>query len=420
MQTNNIKILHGLNIIMVHKTPIVVVGNGLTAEVMCSALNYFGLEYTRLLSQRNDFVDTRTTTINIASQKMLSRLNLWSFSNKNSTEIRNILVSQYKFSENCFNRNSETSGLHFSLDGEIMAWTIENESLFKNCQKHNSKSPSLIENYYGNLNIEYTENGVVINDIRRKKWHTELIIACDGANSAIRESAGLRSTSMAANQEAIVARINLNRLHHNFAVQRFLPDGPLALMPIRTQEAALVWSLSKTKSANIFNLSEGEFKRKIINALGDSFKKMTLCSEKKIWGLKPSVTRSMGRPGLILAGDSNHSIHPLAGMGFNLALADIAVICDCLSSAKKNGLSFSHPSILSEYRARRRLEVEAIIALTQGLNRLFSYNSFKFKTFPSSLTNIGLGIMDSLPIKKQLARIAAGGVLTSASLFSDV
>ena len=66
---------------------------------------------------------------------------------------------------------------------------------------------------------------------------------------------------MAANQEAIVARINLNRLHHNFAVQRFLPDGPLALMPIRTQEAALVWSLSKTKSANIFNLSEGEFKR---------------------------------------------------------------------------------------------------------------------------------------------------------------
>ena len=153
---------------------------------------------------------------------------------------------------------------------------------------------------------------------------------------------------------------------------------------------------------------------------GDSFKKITLCSEKKIWGLKPSVTRSMGRPGLILAGDSNHSIHPLEGMGFNLALSDIAVICDCLSSARKNVLSFSHPSILSEYRARRRLEVEAIIALTQGLNRLFSYNSFKFKTFPSSLTNIGLGIMDSLPIKKQLAKIAAGGVLPSASLFSDV
>ena len=117
MQTNNIKILHGLNIIMVHKTPIVVVGNGLTAEVMCSALNYFGLEYTRLLSQRNDFVDTRTTTINIASQKMLSRLSLWSFSNENSTEIRDILVSQHKFSENCFDRNSETFGLHFSLDG---------------------------------------------------------------------------------------------------------------------------------------------------------------------------------------------------------------------------------------------------------------------------------------------------------------
>ena len=128
----------------------------------------------------------------------------------------------------------------------------------------------------------------------------------------------------------------------------------------------------------------------------------------------------MGQPGLILAGDSNHSIHPLAGMGFNLALADIAVICDCLDSARKNGLLFSHASIIAEYRAKRRIEVEAIIAVTQGLNRLFSYNSFQSKILPSRLINFGLGLMDILPIKKQISYIASGGILTSAKLFSDI
>jgi 2-polyprenyl-6-methoxyphenol hydroxylase-like FAD-dependent oxidoreductase len=128
----------------------------------------------------------------------------------------------------------------------------------------------------------------------------------------------------------------------------------------------------------------------------------------------------MGQPGLLLAGDSSHSIHPLAGMGFNLALGDIAVICDCLDSARNNGLSFSHPSILTDYQAKRRVEIEAIIGVTQGLNRLFSHKSFQLKLLPSGLIDFGLGVMDMLPIKKQLTQIATGGVLTSARLFSDI
>ncbi len=399
---------------------VIVAGYGPVGETCANLLGYYGIKALILDKEKETFPLPRAITWDAECQRAMAHCNF--LTEVKTRKIRGVDNKDAK----------KRSILKITMDG-FDTYNYQHSILFihqpqfDQAHRENAKKYQTNTIKTGNEILSVDQSDGVVNCSYKNietgeefKTNSKYLLACDGANSAIRESAGLRSTSMAANQEAIVARINLNRLHHNFAVQRFLPDGPLALMPIRTQEAALVWSLSKTKSANIFNLSEGEFKRKIINALGDSFKKITLCSEKKIWGLKPSVTRSMGRPGLILAGDSNHSIHPLAGMGFNLALADVAVICDCLSSAKKNGLSFSHPSILSEYRARRRLEVEAIIALTQGLNRLFSYNSFKFKTFPSSFTNIGLGIMDSLPIKKHLAKIAAGGVLTSASLFSDV
>ena len=191
-------------------------------------------------------------------------------------------------------------------------------------------------------------------------------------------------------------------------------------MPIKAQEAALVWSATNKVADTLSEMSDSDFTYQVREALGDGFSALAINSKRGIWPLNPSITRSMGQPGLLLAGDSSHSIHPLAGMGFNLALGDIAVICDCLDSARNNGLSFSHPSILTDYQAKRRVEIEAITGVTQGLNRLFSHKSFQLKLLPSGLIDFGLGVMDMLPIKKQLTQIATGGVLTSARLFSDI
>ena len=408
---------------MVHKTPktpIIVIGNGLTAKVMCAALDYFNLEYTQLIPARSDVTDSRTTTINLASQKMLSHLNLWSFSAEDSTKITEILVSQKSFGTDCFDTKNKASSLRFSLDGEPMAWTIENNSLLQSCYELNLQSPSHICVYEGALSFDFSPLSVTITDSKGTQWQAELLIACDGAHSQARIAAGLSSTSLSAHQKAVIARINLNRFHNNKAFQRFLPDGPIALMPIKAQEAALVWSATNKVADTLSEMSDSDFTYQVREALGDGFSALTINSKRGIWPLNPSITRSMGQPGLLLAGDSSHSIHPLAGMGFNLALGDIAVICDCLDSARNNGLSFSHPSILTDYQAKRRVEIEAIIGVTQGLNRLFSHKSFQLKLLPSGLIDLGLGVMDMLPIKKQLTQIATGGVLTSARLFSDI
>ncbi|MCH1428779.1 MAG: FAD-dependent monooxygenase, partial [Alphaproteobacteria bacterium] len=353
-------------------------------------------------------------------QKMLSHLNLWSFSAEDSTKITEILVSQKSFGTDCFDNKNKASSLRFSLDGEPMAWTIENNSLLQSCYELNLQSPSRICVYEGALSFDFSPLSVTITDSKGAQWQAELLIACDGAHSHARTAAGLSSTSLAAHQKAVIARINLNRFHNNKAFQRFLPDGPIALMPIKAQEAALVWSATNKVADTLSEMSDSDFTYQVREALGDGFSALTIKSKRGIWPLNPSITRSMGQPGLLLAGDSSHSIHPLAGMGFNLALGDIAVICDCLDSARNNGLSFSHPSILTDYQAKRRVEIEAIIGVTQGLNRLFSHKSFQLKLLPSGLIDLGLGVMDMLPIKKQLTQIATGGVLTSARLFSDI
>ncbi len=404
---------------MAHKTPILVLGNGLTAKIMCAALDYFNLEYAQLIPAKNHVNDTRTTTINLASQRMLSHLKLWSFSSGFSTKITEILVSQKEFGIDCFDKKKKGSSLCFSLDGEPMAWTVENSSLLQSCYELNLQTPSQIYFYEDTLRFDFDSQNVNVADKNGKEWNAELLIACDGVNSQARSAAGLRSTFLAAHQKALIARINLNNYHNNKAFQRFLPDGPIALMPVNTREAALVWSLTNAVADSMFEMPESEFTRQVRDALGDGFNELTLNSKRGIWPLNPSITRSMGKQGLLLAGDSSHSVHPLAGMGFNLALADIAVICDSLDTARNNGLSFSHPSILAEYQAKRRIEIEAIIAVTQGLNRLFSHKSFQLKLMPSYLIDFGLSVMDMLPIKKQFTQIATGGVLTSASLLSE-
>lgn len=404
---------------MTFKTPIMVIGGGLTAEIMCVSLAYFGLEYSRLKPPSLAYKDARTTTINLASQKMLSHLNLWSYSAENSTKISDILVSQKSFGRDCYESRSYPYALNFSLNGQPMAWTVENTYLLESAQQKNEKSILPVYTYDGELHFNFGAEQVTITDDKGTTWQTELVIACDGANSPTRSASGLKSKSLAANQKAIIARVDLNQFHHNRAFQRFLPDGPIALMPIKQQEAALVWSITNKHADKLFELSDEAFQQQVINALGSGFDSLAINSKRAIWPLTPSISRSMGKTGLLLAGDSSHAIHPLAGMGFNLALGDIAVICDCLEIAKKRGLKLSHPSILLEYQARRRIEIEAILGVTQGLNRLFSYKSFHLKIIPSSLINFGLGVMDMLPIKKQLLNIATGGVLTSASLLSD-
>ena len=114
---------------------------------------------------------------------------------------------------------------------------------------------------------------------------------------------------------------------------------------------------------------------------------------------------------IILAGDANHAIHPLAGQGYNLALSDAAVLADCLALAKKRGLNAGHRSIRNDYVAGRQFEVTAMTFMTSGLNQLLSFHPTIAK-----IAGSGMSLVNRSPLKSIFKKSAMGGYLARASL----
>ena len=239
----------------------------------------------------------------------------------------------------------------------------------------------------------------------------QLVVACDGANSKLRDYASIRTLREPHRQTAIIANLISEKSHENTAFQRFLPGGPIALMPHGESRVSLVWSLPKDEASRVLNLNGEEFANQVLTAFGVTLGRLRLDGPRLSWPLQPTITRKMTSHNLVLAGDASHAIHPLAGQGYNLALGDAAVLADCLAHANKRGLNAGHQSIRSDYSARRRLEVTAMIAMTSGLNQLMS-----FQPKMAKIAGVGMGLVNRSPLKALFQRSAMGGQLTRANL----
>jgi 2-octaprenyl-6-methoxyphenol hydroxylase len=130
------------------------------------------------------------------------------------------------------------------------------------------------------------------------------------------------------------------------------------------------------------------------------------------WPLQPTWMPKLGTDHLLFSGDAGHHIHPLAGQGYNLALADAATLADCIVQAHRRGLTAGHASVRQAYQRRRQVEVAAMTAVTSSLNAMMSYGPNGL----ARLAGIGMGIINASPAKNLFQSIARGGVLARANL----
>ena len=172
-----------------------------------------------------------------------------------------------------------------------------------------------------------------LQDSTGKSWSCDLVIACDGANSYLRKEAGFIVIDQSRGETAIVTSVHTERPIGTTAYQRFLPSGPLALMPTNTKTASVVWSLPDKQADALTRQYGNSFEDTLNASFGNYLGRLTTASDLLTWPLKPHFCPRISKPGFILAGDAGHALHPLAGMGFNLALADVAVLLDCLQNA---------------------------------------------------------------------------------------
>ncbi|MBN8966056.1 MAG: ubiquinone biosynthesis hydroxylase [Rhizobiales bacterium] len=232
-----------------------------------------------------------------------------------------------------------------------------------------------------------------------------LLVAADGARSAIREACGISCVRWEYGQAGIVTTVAHERDHEGRAEEHFLPAGPFAILPLKGLRSSIVWTEEKSEAARIVALPDREFHDELERRFGLKLGEIEAVGPRRAYPLGLAVARSFVGERVALVGDAAHVIHPIAGQGLNLGLRDVAALAEVIVDAARLGLDVGAPNVLEHYQRWRRFDTVAMGAATDGLNRLFSNRSDALRI----VRDVGLGLVDRAPrLKDFFIREAAG------------
>jgi 2-polyprenyl-6-methoxyphenol hydroxylase-like FAD-dependent oxidoreductase len=231
-----------------------------------------------------------------------------------------------------------------------------------------------------------------------------LTVVTEGRASTTRAEYGVAFEVTPYPHHAIAARLACERPHEGVARQWFAGGEILALLPLGGQQVALVWSAQESHSAALLSLDAAQFAQRVEEACHNALGKLTLASELAAWPLQLARADRWCGPGWALAGDAAHTVHPLAGQGLNLGLADAGELAEVLHG-REYWRSPGDMRLLRRYERARKADVLAMGAVTDGLQNLFARGGGPW----SALRNWGMtGVDRSGPVKDWLARRAMG------------
>ena len=224
-----------------------------------------------------------------------------------------------------------------------------------------------------------------------------LLVAADGARSRLREAAGIGWVGWSYPQSGIVATIGHERPHGGRATEHFLPSGPFAILPLSDgphgHRSSIVWTERAGDVAALLGGGPDEILAEIERRFTPSLGRLTLEQGPSAHPLAFGIARRFRADRLALLGDAAHVIHPIAGQGLNLGLADAAALAEAITGALRLGLDPGTEDVLVAYERARRFDTLAMAAATDGLNRLFSNDALPLRL----ARDLGLGLVDRLP-----------------------
>jgi 2-octaprenyl-6-methoxyphenol hydroxylase len=222
---------------------------------------------------------------------------------------------------------------------------------------------------------------------------TKLVVACDGAQSAIRTALGIGAQERDYHQTAIVGAVRPQRPHRGVAYERFMPDGPLALLPKPEDRCGLVWTVPAAKAAAMLAWGDAEFLAQLQDAFGQRLGRFLEVGRRNGHPLARVLSDRLTAPRVIFAGNAAQTLHPIAAQGFNLGLRDVATVAELVADAPDPGAA----EVLADYEARRSGERDTVSGFTDRLVRIFS------NTIPglADTRHLGLLALDLLPPVKQ-------------------
>jgi 2-polyprenylphenol 6-hydroxylase len=232
-----------------------------------------------------------------------------------------------------------------------------------------------------------------------------LVIAADGARSAVRDAAGLHATVSGYGQVAIVATVTTERSHENTAWQRFLATGTLAFLPLADGTSSIVWSADEPVAAALLGASPQDFARELDRASDGALGATHLASERLSFPLRRLAAPRYVTERCALIGDAAHVVHPLAGQGVNLGLLDAATLSELVLAARDEGEDPGALRVLRRYERWRKSETELMRFAIDAFDRLLAHGSGSL----AKLAQRGMGwVNQSAELKRVFVSRALG------------
>ena len=230
-----------------------------------------------------------------------------------------------------------------------------------------------------------------------------LVVAADGAQSLVRQTAGIAATVEDYGQVAVITQVTCDRAHGGAAYERFTVQGPIAVLPLPpslgTRRVATVWTLTPAEAERVRALPEAAFLAELQVAFGWRLGRFTGAGERLAYPLSLVQSTSLTAPRLAIIGNAAQGLHPIAGQGFNLGLRDAVTLAECVVDALA-GDPFAAdpgaPAVLERYARWRADDRRLLVRFTDGLVKLFGAGSSAFGV----ARGLGLSLFDLLPPAK--------------------
>lgn len=399
---------------------IVIVGGGMVGISLALLLAHQQHSWKILLLEAQAFhaadkfeyrpsFDARSTAVSWSSRKIFEASQLWDALQSHASPIHHIHVSD-RGHLGLTRIDAAEAGV------DALGYVIENSWMGRMLMERLAASDVEVVAPARVASMTPLKQGMSITlDDSERNIHAALVVIADGAQSQTAQKMGIQSNTQPYGQQGIIANIAVEKPHDGIAYERFTEQGPMAMLPLPDFEGsarcALVWTKPNEVAEQLMAATDEAFLQLLQDSFGYRLGQLKKVGTRHSYPLALTTASEQVRRNLVVLGNAAHSLHPVAGQGFNLSLRDVAVLAEVLGKARLQGVDFASLDVLQRYQARQLRDQQNTLLFSDGLPKLFA----KASSTVAFGRNAGLLMMDLSPgLRTGFAQFGMGMVAKEA------